>query len=849
MNLTPPPPPSYFRMFAVLAVLTASLFAAADDVRRSFAIPAGFASETLKRFAAQAGQEIVFASENVDRVKTNAVSGELTPQEAIGMMLANTGLRANRDAKTGTFAVREDKPVPNAPRATSFAQERDGAPSQSAIVLSEFVVDTSRDTGYLARRAVSVSGLNTPVTDLAQSIEIFTEEFMLDVGATNFEDVLYYSASVASTEHNLEGMAPQAIRGIGSGFVLRNGFRVGRVGGDAVNLERSEIVKGASAILYGQSAVGGVINYVTKVPRAKPRTTLSATYGSWDSIRTTVDTTGPIGASSKILYRLVGSWQEAGTWIDWGFNDITFVSPKLSFLPLNNLRIDISYEHYERNFLFASTVPFDASNNNLPFTPPAPIDWDSQGPKFGIDQQQRVWEGIVTYSPFHHTTIRLAAFQSDLKVDRMFRGGQSGTVETGTGRVRTGTNPATTVAGLAANQGRISREKRLSDGFDFRAEGVTTLSTRLGGTKLFYGAEYNRVGESLRGQGTNPFFGTTTAYYNNGQIGLPAPPVYFDNFREFLTRDPAYNAAIDGLKSSPLVWDVTGLESERWGYYGTLIHTIPNQKLITSFGLRMDEENLEDFVPQFGAVFKPFPWASVYGLYSESWLSQSTTSLPLPDGSPSGYRGPVAPQIGETREVGVKLDLGKAYLTFAAFDMKNSGKLATVGNPNWDPNLPPSNINSNRNVAALKGSDISKGWEISGVTQLTKDWQTTLSFMHLTAVTPPVNVGDEEEVLLGAPRDAFTLWSRYNFARGPLSGLGIGAGVKYAAARRLGGQGNYVDPARWIYEASAFYRTRVFGRDTRLQLNVKNLEDEMYFWDRARYSAPLNWRFTVNTSF
>ena len=92
-------------------------------------------------------------------------------------------------------------------------------------------------------------------------------------------------------------------------------------------------------------------------------------------------------------------------------------------------------------------------------------------------------------------------------------------------------------------------------------------------------------------------------------------------------------------------------------------------------------------------------------------------------------------------------------------------------------------------------------------------------------------------------------WTANLDALQSLAGLGVGAGVKYAAARFLGGQGNYVDPDRWIYEASLFYRTRLFDRDTRVQVNVKNLEDEVYFWDRARYSPPINWRLTVSTHF
>ena len=64
----------------------------------------------LREFAAQAKREIVFAVESVDGIRTRAVRGEMTAQMAIEQMLANTGLVAGHDPKTGAFAVRRKKP-------------------------------------------------------------------------------------------------------------------------------------------------------------------------------------------------------------------------------------------------------------------------------------------------------------------------------------------------------------------------------------------------------------------------------------------------------------------------------------------------------------------------------------------------------------------------------------------------------------------------------------------------------------------------------------------------------------------------------------------------------------------
>jgi outer membrane cobalamin receptor len=49
------------------------------------------------------------------------------------------------------------------------------------------------------------------------------------------------------------------------------------------NVERIEIVRGPSSVLYGSEALGGVINILTHMPRKKFETNFSATYGSFNS--------------------------------------------------------------------------------------------------------------------------------------------------------------------------------------------------------------------------------------------------------------------------------------------------------------------------------------------------------------------------------------------------------------------------------------------------------------------------------------------------------------------------------------------------------------------------------------
>lgn len=93
---------------AVFLALACALAAAA--AKAHFDLPADAAEKSLKRFSEQSGQEVLFASELTRGVLANRVKGELPPREAIDLLLANTGLVAVHDARTGAFSVRKEDP-------------------------------------------------------------------------------------------------------------------------------------------------------------------------------------------------------------------------------------------------------------------------------------------------------------------------------------------------------------------------------------------------------------------------------------------------------------------------------------------------------------------------------------------------------------------------------------------------------------------------------------------------------------------------------------------------------------------------------------------------------------------
>lgn len=97
----------------VLASATPA-FAQSATAARSFSVPAGPASTTVQKFARQAGLQILMLSDAAQGVTTNAVSGTLTPQDGLEILISGTGLRV-ADWRDGvvTLGRQHSRPASN----------------------------------------------------------------------------------------------------------------------------------------------------------------------------------------------------------------------------------------------------------------------------------------------------------------------------------------------------------------------------------------------------------------------------------------------------------------------------------------------------------------------------------------------------------------------------------------------------------------------------------------------------------------------------------------------------------------------------------------------------------------
>lgn len=187
-------------------------------------------------------------------------------------------------------------------------------PDESVVTLSPFVVSGKEAEGYATTSSMGASRIAVPITELPSSVIVINEKLIADLAAVNAGDTLNLVGGV--TTHAETGSAQQnrfSMRGYTNTSAQRDGFTdllFGLNGGFSYTfIERMEVLKGPNGILYGQNNPGGMLNLVSKKPLDRPRTRVSAAFGSDSFVQGDLDTSNFLGADKKLGYRLSASYR------------------------------------------------------------------------------------------------------------------------------------------------------------------------------------------------------------------------------------------------------------------------------------------------------------------------------------------------------------------------------------------------------------------------------------------------------------------------------------------------------------------------------------------------------------
>lgn len=228
-------------------------------------------------------------------------------------------------------------------------------------------------TGYSADATRAATKTDTPLIQTPKAIDVASREQIEDQGARTINDALRYTPGVFT---GLAGSSSRqttiALRGFPGGDVnntFLDGLRLANDPGGFSNIqidpffvERLDVVKGASSVLYGRAQPGGLVNFVTKKPLAEPQGRVRLQGGSFDTYSAGIDITGPLADPDLGNYRVTASGETSNTQYDVVERERFTVMPQVSF----NLADDTSlllqaYIQRDPEGGFHGSVPYDLS--------------------------------------------------------------------------------------------------------------------------------------------------------------------------------------------------------------------------------------------------------------------------------------------------------------------------------------------------------------------------------------------------------------------------------------------------------------------------------------------------------
>ena len=202
--------------------------------------------------------------------------------------------------------------------------------------------------GYVAKQSVSGTKTDTPLKEIPQSITVVGRPQMVDQGVKSLQEAVRYAPGVVADLFGLDTRTDSiAIRGQEATVTFVDGLRrfygnytnAGRI--EPYTLERIEILRGPSSVLYGQSGVGGTINMVSKLPSLVAHNEISFDYGTFQTRELRFDLTGPASPDGTWLYRMIGLGRDANTQVDFVRDDRLLFSPAITFRPSGDTSITL----------------------------------------------------------------------------------------------------------------------------------------------------------------------------------------------------------------------------------------------------------------------------------------------------------------------------------------------------------------------------------------------------------------------------------------------------------------------------------------------------------------------------
>jgi len=227
-----------------------------------------------------------------------------------------------------------------------------GAPALADEAIPTVLVSGAPQNGKLKDDTGTGSNLGLSRLETPASVDIIGRKQLDERGDAGIQDAITRAPGISNMGHPGNGSASLASRGFTdtvSVLRLYDGMR--QYGGAGLTfpfstwaVERIEVLRGPAAVIYGEGAIGGVVNIVPKGPtRGAVQNELQAAIGTEGTRRLAVGSGGAI--DERWSYRVDASGEESDGWVERGESSNRAFSGalRLDVSPQLDLRLNVAH--------------------------------------------------------------------------------------------------------------------------------------------------------------------------------------------------------------------------------------------------------------------------------------------------------------------------------------------------------------------------------------------------------------------------------------------------------------------------------------------------------------------------
>jgi len=729
--------------------------------------------------------------------------------------------------------------------------------SEELTALQEVEVIGRKESSYKNTNSFIGTKTASALKEVPQSVGYVTKELILDQGATTVNEVVKNISGVnqnsSYNDFSIRGFRATGNRNSGN---LLNGMRAQTSlwkQSSLANIERVEVIKGPASALFGNAAPGGVINRVTKKPLFENKNSITVGVGSWNTLKTYGDFTGPLNPKKTLLYRLNLGYEKTDSFRDLQGSESIIAAPSFSYIPneKTHINVDFVYQNFNGKIDRGQSVPADGNVYSTP------ISRSLSAANDFLKENTLNTTIALTHKFSDHISLNAIYLNSSYSEDML---------------EHTQANLYYKQIGNGANAFRYAdpnkvmmtanQRKRYFANNSFNTYFNFNFNTGILKHKLLVGYDYfiseQKAGSSsISAQGylskdktkvVNTY--TTTANVLAGSVQTPTTNVpVFDLY------DPIAGNAYKDI--SKYIWKQNTLNPYEEYSHGVYVQEqidISIVKLLV--GLRqewftetLNKETTKEisrqtsaFIPRVGLVVEASENINLYSTWVKGFQPQGANIQSDPD----RYGGPFDYMKSELYEVGLKTEWFNKRLsaTLAIFKITQENSLEQspkAGKADW----------------RVPVDEESNGFELDVAGQILPNFSVVANYAYTDARIVKLKeegaIKDLNVQRPSTPRHAANLWTKYIFENGSLKGLGAGIGVSYAS-ERLGQVGRRATAASYpdytLLNAVLYYKVK----DVQLQLNVNNVLNRTYWisgYDNLRNfpGAPRNINASVTYRF